>query len=269
MSTPAIEITPIEITPIPAFNDNYIWLLARGSRAVVVDPGDAAPVIAELDRRRLALDAVIVTHHHGDHVGGIAQLLERRAVPVYGPQAEQPRIGTLTHLLNDGDRIEVLGHRAEVIAVPGHTLGHIAYHFADLGALFCGDTLFYGGCGRLFEGTPEQMHASLSRLAALPERTAVYCAHEYTLSNLAFALAVESENSDIASAIREAQDLRRHNRPTLPSTIGRERRVNPFLRSARPGIADHAPEPPGSGDPVQVFASLRRWKDHFRPPGEL
>ena len=269
MSTQAIEITPIEITPIPAFNDNYIWLLVRGSRAVVVDPGDAVPVIAELERRELTLEAVLVTHHHGDHIGGIPQLLESRPVPVHGPQAERSRITTLTHELNDGDRVDMLGHTASVIAVPGHTLGHIAFYFADLDALFCGDTLFYAGCGRLFEGTPEQMHASLSRLAALPEQTAVYCAHEYTLSNLAFALAVESENSDIASAVREAKAQRQQNRPTLPSSIGRERRVNPFLRSAEPGIADQAPEPPASRDPVQAFASLRRWKDHFRPLGEL
>ena len=259
----------IEITPLSAFSDNYIWLLVRGSQAVVVDPGDAAPVIEALGRLKLTLEAVLVTHHHGDHIGGIPQLLEHRAVPVYGPKAEQSRIATLTHYLNDGDRVEVLGHTAEVIAVPGHTLGHIAYYFTDLDALFCGDTLFYAGCGRLFEGTPEQMHASLSRLAALPERTAVYCAHEYTLSNLAFALAVESENSDIASAIREAKSQRSQNQPTLPSSIGRERRVNPFLRSAKPGIADRAPEPPLSRDSVQAFASLRRWKDHFRPPGEL
>lgn len=266
MSNPTDSLANrLSVIGLPAFSDNYLWLLTNGNRAAVVDPGDAQPVLDALSARGLTLEAILVTHHHPDHIGGIPALLSHYAVPVYGPALEIGRIPMITQPLGDGDHVDVLGLRAEVIGVPGHTLGHIAYHFAGAGALFCGDTLFHAGCGRLFEGTPEQMLASLTRLAALPDETAVYCAHEYTLSNLAFALAVEPDNDDIRAAVAECRALREQGLPTVPSRIDRERRINPFMRARVPGIAARAPEPPVSADPVNTFASLRRWKDHFRP----
>lgn len=264
-------VTPMQVHAIPAFTDNYLWTLVEGSRAVVVDPGDAAPVEQFLDDRGLRLDAILITHHHPDHIGGLPRLLSRHAVPVYGPTAEAPTIRHLSTQLNDGDRIEVLGRSFEVISVPGHTLGHIAYYSppappAETGLLLCGDTLFSAGCGRLFEGTPEQMHASLARLAALPDATQVYCTHEYTLANLAFAQAVEPGNADIAAHVQQVRELRAQNRPSLPSTLALERRINPFLRSAEPPVRAAATTWSGSApaDDVGVFAALRRWKDGFR-----
>lgn len=257
-----------EVLHACAFQDNYIWLIRGKSkdRVAVVDPGDADPVIAALERQHLRPAAILCTHHHGDHVGGVADLCAhyRDPLPVYGPAHE--RIPTLTHRLNDGDRVELpeLGIGFEVLEVPGHTAGHIAYFGAGL--LFCGDTLFSAGCGRLFEGTAEQMHASLSRLAALPEATHLYCGHEYTEANLRFALAVEPDNADARSHRETVRALRRQNRPTLPSTVGLERRINPFLRAAEPGVRRAAEIQAGKplAGPVAVFAAVRRWKDAFR-----
>ena len=265
-------MTPLELIPIPAFVDNYLWLLVRGDRAVVVDPGDAAPVETALAERGLRLDAILVTHHHPDHVGGLAKLLAGHSVPVYGPRQEEATIGHLDHLLDDGDEIEILGRRLQVIAVPGHTLGHIAYYApaSDLEGpfLLCGDTLFSGGCGRLFEGTPTQMHTSLARLAALPGATQVYCTHEYTTSNLLFARAVEPDNEDLAEYWERVQTLRAEQRPTLPSSLTLELRINPFLRTTQPAVRKAAEAHAGTAleDDVAVFAQLRSWKDHFKPP---
>jgi hydroxyacylglutathione hydrolase len=257
----------LRVSAIPTFSDNYVWLLQRGRRAVVVDPGDAGPVRGALDALGLELEAVLVTHHHPDHVGGIGELLAGRPLPVPGPRAEAAKIPALTRQLDDGDEVLVLGSRAEVIAVPGHTLGHIAFHFPAEKLLFCGDTLFSGGCGRLFEGTPAQMLASLGRLAALPEDTAVYCAHEYTLSNLAFAQAVESGNRDLADYRAQVQALRAQQAPSLPSRIGIERAINPFLRTATASVrtAVEAHEEKLLDDQTAVFAALRAWKDGFKP----
>lgn len=262
----------ITVTPVPAFADNYLWLLERDDRALVVDPGDGRAVGAALAQRGLRLEGILVTHHHPDHIGGIGTLLAEAAVPVYGPRAEAARIPTLTHPLDDGDVIEALGLRIEVLAVPGHTLGHLAY-VTEVGAglgtqtlLFCGDTLFAGGCGRLFEGTPAQMQASLSRLAALPADTLVYCAHEYTLSNLDFALAVEPHNDALAAEFARVEALRAEGRYSVPTTIARERRFNPFLRAAEPALLAAASAHAGADlrEPVEVFAELRRWKDGHR-----
>lgn len=266
-----------EVFAIPTFTDNYVWLIARDGRAVVVDPGEAGPVRESLARRGLALDSILVTHHHPDHVGGIAELLasapDPMSVPVYGPRAEAGKIGTLTRVLDDGDLVTVLDVDLRVIAIPGHTLGHIAFHAAAQKLLFCGDTLFAGGCGRLFEGTPWQMYDSLSRLAELPAETAVYCAHEYTLSNLAFAKTVEPGNAEIAAHLARMRALRADQQPTLPSHIGIERAVNPFLRAAVPAVRGaaeaHAGSPFADGDATAVFAALRRWKDDFRPSADF
>ncbi len=269
---------------VPAFEDNYIWLIrgksadapsmARGPRldpigvssnkVAIVDPGDAVPVLEALARQNLVPVAILCTHHHGDHVGGVGELLARYDVPVYGPARE--RIPEITHRLNDGDRVrlDTLGLEFEVLDVPGHTAGHIAYY--GHGLLFCGDTLFSAGCGRLFEGTAEQMHHSLARLAALPPDTAVYCAHEYTAANLRFALTVDPENSHARDYQRQVGEHRVRREPTVPSTIALERRINPFLRVHEPAVhravATWAGHGPASDN--ETFALLRRWKDGFR-----
>ena len=256
-----------EIIPIPAFADNYIWLLRHGDTAAIVDPGDAAPVIAYLDRERIAPCAVLATHHHGDHVGGIPALLARWPVPVFGPARE--KIPGRTQALAGGDRIVVPGIDAtfDVIDVPGHTAGHIAL-FGEFGGepvLFCGDTLFTGGCGRLFEGTPAQMWTSLSALAALPPETRVYCGHEYTVANLRFALAVEPANAKLRARDVVAQAKRARGEPTVPSTMGEERATNPFLRAnvadVKAAAAAHAGH--ATDDDIASFAALREWKNKF------
>jgi hydroxyacylglutathione hydrolase len=256
----------MNLTALPAFTDNYIWMLDDGTSAIVVDPGEAAPVQAALDARQLALAAILVTHHHGDHVGGVDALRGRLRGPVYGPRREP--IPAPYVALDDGDGIEVLGERFEVIDVPGHTAGHIAYFHAGRDSapiLFCGDTLFSGGCGRLFEGTPEQMHRSLSRLAALPGASRVCCAHEYTLSNLKFARAVEPGNAALLRYSAQCEALRVANRPTLPSSISVEREVNPFLRCDQPAVVRAAAQQgAASASGGDVFAALRRWKNDFR-----
>ncbi len=263
---------PLSIVPVRAFKDNYIWLLVRGSEAVAVDPGDAAPVEEVLRTRGLRLGAILLTHHHADHVGGVASLVAARAdaMPqVYGPAGEP--IAHVQTRLREGDRVvlDTLGIAFDVLDVPGHTRGHIAY-FAppDPGRtepiLFCGDTLFAAGCGRLFEGTAEQMHASLMKLAALPAETAVYCAHEYTLANLRFARAAEPDNADVAAREVRAKATRDADEPTVPSTIALERATNPFLRDApalRAAAARHATGADGSA--LATFAALRQWKDSF------
>jgi hydroxyacylglutathione hydrolase len=256
----------MELIALPAFTDNYIWMLHDGTDAVVVDPGEAAPVLSALDERQLALAAILVTHHHGDHVGGVDALRGRLKGPVYGPKRE--RIPEPFVSLDDGDSVEVLGLRFQVLEVPGHTAGHIAFFHdgaGDAPILFCGDTLFSGGCGRLFEGTAAQMHASLERLSSLPDDTRVCCAHEYTLSNLRFARAVEPGNAALARYSDACQDLRDAGRPTLPSTIAVERAINPFLRCAEAEVTASArAQGARSADGTDVFAALRRWKNEFR-----
>lgn len=254
----------LRLVPVPAFDDNYLWLAHDGSRAVVVDPGDAAPVAAALQRLKLQLSAILLTHHHADHIGGVAALLERFAgVDVYAPDDE--RIEPATRRVGDGDTvdIEAPGLRLRVLALPGHTRSHIGYYGAGL--LFCGDTLFSAGCGRLFEGTPAQMHASLSRLSALPPPTAVYCAHEYTLSNLRFACAVEPENPEVLARFDSVSRWREQGRISLPSSIALERATNPFLRVSETSVKKMADERSGQQirTPEEVFATIRRWKDQF------
>jgi hydroxyacylglutathione hydrolase len=254
----------LEISPIPAFDDNYIWLLRRpGVRAcAVVDPGDEDPVLERLRADGLDLVAILVTHRHGDHVGGVAALKQRfPAAVVYGP-ANEP-VPHRDVALRDGDEVDLpaLGVRFAVLGVPGHTEDHVAY--LGEGALFCGDTLFAAGCGRVFGGTFEQLHASLQRLAALPTETAVYCAHEYTEANLGFALWVEPKSPAVAERLAQARALRGRDLPTLPSSIALERATNPFLRVAEPGVIAAAERWAGRtlADGAAVFRTLRTWKD--------
>jgi hydroxyacylglutathione hydrolase len=252
-----------EVVPVRALKDNYVWMLRAGKSAAAVDPGESAPVLEYLDANGLSLVSILLTHHHKDHVGGVPGLLERFAVPVIGPKNEP--IANLTRAVSEGDRVEVPGIGAcfDVLDVPGHTRAHIAYYGG--GTLFCGDTLFACGCGRLFEGTPEQMFASLQKLVSLPDDTLVYCAHEYTLANIQFAQAVEPESAALAERASADAELRARNRPTVPSTLGREKSTNPFLRCTEPAVIESANKYLGSriGHPVQVFAALRDWKNRF------
>lgn len=261
--------TLVNIRPIRAFTDNYIWLIDNGVSAAVVDPGAAQPVLDLLKHENLALTAILLTHHHQDHVGGVSELLEHYAVPVYGPALES--LPACDHPLSEGDRFTLPepSIQFEVIDVPGHTAGHIALYASSISgqpALFCGDTLFVAGCGRLFEGTPAQMLESLDKLCRLPESTRVYCAHEYTLSNLRWARTVDPDNPSLLEMEQLARAVREIDQPTVPSRMDIEKRCNPFLRSRDPAIADAATAfaaKPLNG-PVEVFAALREWKNGFR-----
>lgn len=255
----------IELLSLPAFTDNYIWMVHNGREAVVVDPGDAGVVRRALQDRKLSLQSILVTHHHPDHTGGVDDLRDLLQGSVYAPRQEQtPEPRTV---LDGGQTLTVLGQTVRVLDVPGHTAGHIAYVMEPDGQdpiLFCGDTLFSGGCGRLFEGTPAQMHASLALLAALPSSTRVCCAHEYTLSNLRFARSVEPGNTDLADYTRVCESLREQGQPTLPSRIDTERRINPFLRCDVPEVRQSAQAQGATSDnPVAVLAALREWKNRF------
>ena len=262
-----------EYVPVPAFEDNYIWVVSDGRNAVAVDPGDAAPVRAYLAKRGWRLVAILLTHHHNDHVGGVADLLADGRVPVYGPAGEAfgPLDPFVTRVQGGGAvHLDAPALDFTVIDVPGHTRGHIAYFQAAAPGgtphLFCGDTLFACGCGRLFEGTPGQMLASLDALAALPGNTHVHCAHEYTLSNIRFALACDPGNAALRDWSREAASLRERGVPTLPTTIAHERAVNPFLRAGDAAVqaalteALHEPVP----DRLAAFTLMREWKNRFR-----
>ncbi|SCX88566.1 hydroxyacylglutathione hydrolase [Nitrosospira sp. Nsp13] len=263
-------MTTPHIVAIHAFTDNYIWVIRDHYHAAVVDPGDASPVLDYLKQEKLKLIAILNTHHHNDHVGGNAALLREFTVPVFGPANES--IPTVTHPLkecNGKESEEGIAYIPEfslslrVLDIPGHTAGHIAYYGANL--LFCGDTLFACGCGRLFEGTAPQMVNSLQKLADLPKETGVYCGHEYTLNNIRFARTVEPGNQALIERETVVEALRKQNIPTLPSSIAIERAINPFLRCNQPEIIRNASVYAGKplSDPVSVFAALRDWKNHF------
>jgi len=273
-SVPAATLAAaLEYVPVPAFEDNYIWVVSDGRNAVAVDPGDAAPVRAYLAKRGWRLVAILLTHHHNDHVGGVADLLSDARVPVYGPASEAlgPLDAFVTRVQGgDAVHLDAPALDFKVMGVPGHTRGHIAYfQAADASGtphLFCGDTLFACGCGRLFEGTPAQMLASLDSFAALPGATQVHCAHEYTLSNIRFALACDPDNADLRDWSRRAAALRERGAPTLPTTIAHERAVNPFLRAGDPAVQATLAEALHEtvSDRLAAFTLMREWKNRFR-----
>jgi len=256
------------IFPITAFQDNYLWLFhePESNRAVVVDPGDAEPVEAALEKFNLILDTILLTHHHLDHTGGLEALCRKRQVRVIGPGKQRfPRV---THPVKAGDHFVAAELEFQVLDVPGHTSDHIAYYSnpgEEPPLLFCGDTLFAAGCGRLFEGTAEQMYQSLNKLGGLPDETRVFCAHEYTLDNLAFALAVEPESQQLKQRLKHVVALRNSGKPTVPSTIGEEKQTNPFMRPHMQSVRESVSNWQNSSldNPVEVFAATRRWKDEF------
>ncbi|MEO1519174.1 MAG: hydroxyacylglutathione hydrolase [Cyanobacteria bacterium J06633_2] len=254
---------------LPALSDNYIFVIHDEVRhvAAVVDPAEAEPVLRFLDRHRASLVTIFNTHHHGDHVGGNARLLNRfPAATVYGGAHDRGRIPYQTVFLSDGDTVSFADRTGHVLFVPGHTRAHIAYYFEPpsndpcaSGDLFCGDTLFAGGCGRLFEGTPQQMVESLTKIRQLPEQTRIWCAHEYTLKNLQFAVTVEPGNETLTQRYQNVQVMRQHQEATVPSTLGVEKSTNPFLRWDQPAVMAIAQ----TQDPVRCFAKIRGMKDLF------
>lgn len=257
----------MEIYRLPARSDNYIFVLYSPSdrTAAVVDPADAPPVLAKLNELGAELVAIFNTHHHNDHVGGNRELLARfPGAQVYGGAEDRGRIPGQHRYLEEGDRVTFAGRTGQVFFVPGHTRGHIAYYFAPQtndkpGELFCGDTLFVGGCGRLFEGTPAQMQPSLAKLRNLPDNTRIWCAHEYTLSNLKFAVTVDGENAVLRDRLASVVRDRQQNKPTIPSLLGTEKSTNPFLRWDSPALQATA----NSRDPIDVFGHIRKLKDQF------
>ena len=261
--------TTIDIVVIPALHDNYIWVIrCADKRSVfVVDPGDAEPVLNWLQVNRCALAGILITHHHADHVGGVPRLLEHACVPVYGPS--QSSAECINHPLDEGQKVTCFGIDFDIFRVPGHTLDHIAYYASGESQrkpiLFSGDTLFAGGCGRLFEGSAKQMYRSLQKLSALPDDTEVYCAHEYTLANLRFALAVEPHNPDLKQRWGDDSAARATDTPTVPSSLALEKRTNPFIRTAILSVANAATTRIDLTNPPEeaIFAALRKWKDQF------
>jgi len=254
------------VTPIPAFSDNYIWVLsAEGSNSVaVVDPGDASAVETYLEENNLSLEAILITHHHNDHTGGVAELTAKRNIPIYGP-ANSPFKGISKPLSND-DTIELFNQTLAIREIPGHTLDHISYYSAQqTPQLFCGDTLFLAGCGRLFEGSAKQMLDAMQYFSSLPDSTEVYCTHEYSLANLSFAAAVEPSNSDISTSISTCNSLRDKDQPTLPTSIAEEKKINPFMRTSTSSVIDAASNFSAKKliSEVEVFAAIREWKNQF------
>jgi len=256
----------VTVTAIPAFKDNYLWLIEADSHCYIVDPGDGLVVHQWLQRRGKRLSAILITHHHRDHIGGIDMLLRHYPVPIYGPHSDY--IPQITHPLTDNDRLSLPGLPLKAIAVPGHTMDHIAYFThpeKQDPLLFCGDTLFAGGCGRIFDGTAERLHNSLTKLSRLPGETRVFCAHEYTLANLQFARTIEQNNKDLMKRIGVEEQKRMHNQPTLPTTMAIERATNPFLRCQHDNIKRNVEKHYQTtiSSELEVFTLMRQWKDNF------
>ena len=256
-------MSTLEIHQIPTRSDNYVYLLRESSsgKAAVVDPSDAAPVLETLDMFGWTLSHILTTHHHNDHVGGVEEIKKATGCTVVGPRADRDRIPMIDVEVGDGDTFRLHEAEAKVWDVPGHTRGHIAYWFAESRALFCGDTLFALGCGRVFEGTFDQMYASISKFKAVPDETWVYCAHEYTMSNAKFALHVDPKNEALQAYAKQIERRREAGVSTVPSLMAVERRTNPFLRADDPALA-RALGMEGRA-PAEVFAEVRSRKDNF------
>ena len=254
----------INIEPIKAFDDNYIWLMTTNEGSIVIDPGESKNLLKAIEKKNIKLDAILITHHHYDHTGGIEELLMKYPnLKVYGPNNN---IDLIKSRLRDGELLNIIGIDFEVIEIPGHTLDHIAY-YANINnspILFCGDTLFAGGCGRVFEGTFDQMYESLMKLKKLPKNTRIYCGHEYTINNLKFAKAVEPDNIDLIARYNDVLDLRKNNIPTLPSTLSIELKTNPFLRAEKNNVQKIISNKFKTGfSEKEIFSALRQWKDNF------
>ena len=251
------------IEAIPAFSDNYIWIIVKNDEAAIVDPGDASVVEDFLKKKNLKLKNILITHHHFDHTGGVLELIKNWNPEVFGPKGGH--IKGIDNALEENDSLKILDSNFIVYETPGHTLDHIAFYSKDLDALFCGDTLFSGGCGRLFEGTPNQMFESLKKFSHLPEETKVFCAHEYTLSNLKFALEVEPNNNDLMNYYNEVTELRKSEKISLPSTIDLEKKINPFLRTSIDQIVINAQNYTHKNDlnSLEVLTAIREWKDNY------
>lgn len=253
----------LDIVLVPALSDNYVYLLhdAASGATAVVDPGEVAPVEAALAERGWTLTHILNTHHHADHIDGNEALKAKYGATLVGPKAEAARIPDMDVTVAEGDTYDFAGHTAQVFETPGHTTGHISFYFADSDALFPGDTLFSLGCGRMFEGTPAQFWDSLRKLRDLPDSTYIYCGHEYTASNAKFALSIDGDNDALKARATEIEELRAEGRPTIPSLLGQEKAINPFLRADDPKIA--AAVGKSGADPVEVFAAVRKGKDTF------
>ena len=253
----------LSVEPIKAFEDNYIWLVTTNEGSIVVDPGESSKIIKLIDENKINLKGIFVTHHHYDHTDGLKDLSRKLNIDIYGPNNN---INEINKRVKNSDHISILGIDFEIIEVPGHTLDHIAFYSFNDGEpiLFCGDTLFAGGCGRIFEGTYEQMFESLNKLSSLPKNTKIYCGHEYTLSNLKFAIEADSSNKDLIKEYEQIKRLRNIDCPSLPSKLDRELKVNPFLRYDNYSIKNKIKKEFGiSGNGLDIFTALRKWKDSF------
>ncbi len=252
----------LTISNIPALNDNYIWLLINDDKhCAVVDPSEAAPVLEQLEQQSLTLDAILVTHHHHDHTGGIDELIKHYPdVIVYGPRT--PKIPQVTEPLTDGQKFNLFKQEVTTIQLSGHTYDHIGFYIKDM--VFCGDTLFSGGCGRLFEGSPAQMFDALAKLSSLPDKTKVYCGHEYTQANLKFAQVIEPNNAILNEYAKKVDELREKGQSTLPTTIGQEKAINPFMRTQVPAVKSAVSIFAKDNSDLETFSALRRWKDNFK-----
>ena len=253
----------LSIEPIKAFEDNYIWLLTTNEGSIVIDPGESSKIKSLIDNNEIDLKGILITHHHYDHTNGLNDLSDNGMLDIYGPENN---IVEINKRVKDSDCISIIGLDFEIIEVPGHTLDHIAFYSfnENMPILFCGDTLFSGGCGRVFEGTHKQMYDSLNKLASLPKHTKVYCGHEYTLSNLKFAIEVDTKNKDLLDEYNHVKKLNISKNPSLPSTLDKELKINPFLRCNNMSIRNKInKEFNVSGDDFKIFTALREWKDNY------